>query len=55
MMGSLLDFDYREVRIDQAIIDNSRQLFFAVMAGSDRIVSSEGTLKRLKSVDRAAT
>jgi DeoR/GlpR family transcriptional regulator of sugar metabolism len=27
-MGSLLDFDYREVRIDQAIIDNSRQLFF---------------------------
>ncbi len=28
--GSLLDFDYHEVRIKQAIIDNSRSVFLAV-------------------------
>jgi DeoR family glycerol-3-phosphate regulon repressor len=27
--GSLLDFDYREVRVAQAIIENSRQVFLA--------------------------
>lgn len=27
--GTLLDFDYREVRVAQAIIDNSRQVFLA--------------------------
>jgi DeoR family glycerol-3-phosphate regulon repressor len=25
--GSLLDFDYREVRVSQAIVENSRQVF----------------------------
>lgn len=28
--GSLLDFDYHEVRVKQAIIDNSRSIFLAV-------------------------
>lgn len=28
--GSLLDFDYHEVRVKQAIIDNSRSVFLAV-------------------------
>ncbi|AXO60891.1 DeoR/GlpR family DNA-binding transcription regulator [Ectopseudomonas oleovorans] len=28
--GSLLDFDYQEVRVSQAIIDNARQVFLAV-------------------------
>ncbi|MDP5254913.1 MULTISPECIES: DeoR/GlpR family transcriptional regulator [unclassified Vibrio] len=28
--GSLLDFDYHEVRVKQAIIENSRQVFLAV-------------------------
>jgi DeoR family glycerol-3-phosphate regulon repressor len=27
--GSLLDFDYQEVRVSQAIIDNARQVFLA--------------------------
>jgi len=28
--GSLLDFDYQEVRVSQALIDNARQVFLAV-------------------------
>jgi DeoR family transcriptional regulator, glycerol-3-phosphate regulon repressor len=28
--GALLDFDYREVRVAQTIMENSRQVFLAV-------------------------
>jgi DeoR family glycerol-3-phosphate regulon repressor len=44
--GSLLDFDYREVRVAQAIIANSRQVYLA----ADRSKFERGAMVRLGSI-----
>ncbi|RJG14138.1 DeoR/GlpR family transcriptional regulator [Pseudomonas cavernicola] len=52
--GSLLDFDYQEVRVSQAIIDNARQVFLA----ADSSKFGRNALVRLGSiglVDRVFT
>ncbi|MHA6492890.1 DeoR/GlpR family DNA-binding transcription regulator [Pseudomonas borbori] len=52
--GSLLDFDYQEVRVSQAIIDNARQVFLAADSskfGRNAVVR----LGAITSVDRVFT
>lgn len=44
--GSLLDFDYREVRVAQAIIANSRQVYLA----ADRSKFERGAMVRLGTI-----
>jgi DeoR family glycerol-3-phosphate regulon repressor len=46
--GSLLDFDYREVRVAQAIIANSRQVYLA----ADRSKFERGAMVRLGTIEQ---
>ncbi len=45
--GTLLDFDYREVRVSRAIIDNSRRIFLA----TDHTKFGRNAMVRLGSID----
>jgi DeoR family transcriptional regulator, glycerol-3-phosphate regulon repressor len=45
--GTLLDFDYREVRVSRAIIDNSRRVFLA----TDHTKFGRNAMVRLGSID----
>lgn len=45
--GTLLDFDYREVRVSRAIIDNSRRIFLA----TDHTKFMRNAMVRLGSID----
>ena len=47
MDGTLLDFDYREVRVSRAIIDNSRRIFLA----TDHTKFGRNAMVRLGSID----
>ncbi|MGB8332863.1 MAG: DeoR/GlpR family transcriptional regulator [Desulfobacterales bacterium] len=47
MDGTLLDFDYREVRVSRAIIDNSRRIFLA----TDHTKFRRNAMVRLGSID----
>ena len=47
--GSLLDFDYREVRVAQAIIANSRQVLLA----ADHSKFGRNAMVRLGNIDQA--
>ena len=46
--GSLLDYDYREVRVAQAIIANSRQVYLA----ADRSKFERGAMVRLGTIEQ---
>lgn len=46
--GTLLDFDYHEVRVAQAIIENSRQIFLA----ADHTKFDRNAMVRLGSIDQ---
>jgi len=46
--GALLDFDYREVRVSQAILENSREVFLA----ADHSKFSRNAMVRLGQIDQ---